>query len=453
MPQIHRLRPRASGLLSLAAACLLAALAAPPAIAQSAGEEALARLKPPICGQRPSCQLAKLWPAGHAPGGTALAVVEAHLGLKDKPEDAPEDGCREEESDNDGGREYWLVEGANAPRLVMALCNDGYGAAGRGQDTVEIGDNRMSRLQLGGSNLAWQSKRTIQLVPRKMLTVEQCGFRVGEGGSGAMTWIELSPLFARTLALDGAVFTDDNQPDDPCEVLAAHKGPGPERGFLAGTAVPLASGNMDPSRPAPELPEGATLGDCAARLLADGKTGFTVFGAPDAARVAELRFIAPDAHTLLLELYDPRPDKAAAASWIGTDHFELWASSDLEGRNRPDPATLTQIGVGLDGSLHQGVGKAKMPTLARWQARDEQDRPVTVLRLRWEDDGALVGGLLVAYSEADGGKQARIFATAPIVKNRPQYLPGLAAVPISCAPVAGRWQITANEGGLGDSEN
>ena len=418
-----------------------------------AADASLERLERPICGERKSCQIFKLWPAGRSQAGAELAVAEVRLGLADKPDDAPEDGCRSGEGDNDGGREYWLIEGSAAQHLILSLCNDGYGSSGRGEDIIDIGDNRMSRLQLGGSNDRWQEKRTIQLSPQMSLRVERCGYRASVAGTGAMSWIDVASLAARALALDSTVFTEANQPDDPCELLEAHKGPGPDPGFLAGIEVPIAEGNMDPAHPAAEFPEGAVLGGCAASLRADGKTGFVVFGTPDAARTAELRFMALDPHTLVLQLYDPRPDKSTAASWIGADHLEIWTTLDTEAVNRPDSAKLAQIGVGLDGSVHAGIGKAKMPTIARWQARDEKDRPVTVMKLGWAEDDAFAGGLLIAYSEAEGGRQARIFATAEIVKNRPQYLPDLAAVPLTCTAIAGRWEVSENPGELGGSEN
>ena len=436
-----------------AVAGLLLSLSALGGSALAASGAGLEALKPPVCGERKSCQIFKLWPAGRAPADAALAVAEVHLGLADKPEDAPEDGCRAEEGGNDGGREYWLIEGERPPRLILALCNDGYGSSGRGQDVVEIGDNRMSRLQLGGSNDRWQAKRIIQLSPQKSLAVAYCGYRASEAGTGAMTWIEIASLAARSLALDGSVFTEANQSDDPCELLEAHKGPGPDPGFLAGIDVPITEGSTDPAQPAAGFPEGTVLGGCAASMLADGKTAFVAYGTPDAARVAELRFMALDPRTLVLQLYDPRPDKSAAASWIGMDHVEIWTTLESQRVNRPDPAKLAQLGVGLDGSVHAGAGKARMPTVAHWQARDEKNRPVTVIKLRWAEDDALAGGLLVALSQAEDGRQTRIFATGQIVRNRPQYLPDLAAVPVSCADVAGRWEVTANPGELGGSEN
>ena len=48
---------------------------------------------------------------------------------------------------------------------------------------------------------------------------------------------------------------------------------------------------------------------------------------------------------------------------------------------------------------------------------------MTALRLDWADEFALASGVVIAYSQGEGGRQARLWATAPIRKNRPGYLP------------------------------
>jgi hypothetical protein len=63
-----------------------------------------------ICGARTTCAVGKTYDGGRAPGGAALAVVEVHLGLKDKPDDAPDDGCHAADDDKrDGGVEWWRL--------------------------------------------------------------------------------------------------------------------------------------------------------------------------------------------------------------------------------------------------------------------------------------------------------------------------------------------------------
>jgi len=91
---------------------------------------------------------------------------------------------------------------------------------------------------------------------------------------------------------------------------------------------------------------------------------------------------------------------------------------------------LTQIGVDLNGKVYAGVGKKEpLPAVERWQARDGAGRPVVVLRLTWPNENEFLYGIATVYSQAEGGKQARLVATAGIVKNRPIYVPDIMSLP------------------------
>src|SRR6478736_5842588 len=77
-----------------------------------------------ICQARASCTIAKTTDAGKSPAGAALSVVEVRLGLANKPDDAPPDGCRRDDGSSfDGGVEYWLLDGTAPPRQLLKLCN------------------------------------------------------------------------------------------------------------------------------------------------------------------------------------------------------------------------------------------------------------------------------------------------------------------------------------------
>jgi hypothetical protein len=71
---------------------------------------------------------------------------------------------------------------------------------------------------------------------------------------------------------------------------------------------------------------------------------------------------------------------------------------------------------------------------------------VVVLKLHWKVDEALFGGVAIAYSEAEHGRQTRIFSTGPLVRNQPLYLPNISYVPVTCGAVDGRWTVTNNPG-------
>ena len=69
--------------------------------------------------------------------------------------------------------EYWLVTGKKdpSPKLLLQLCNDGYGGAGIGEDDVQVKPNRLSHEQIGGgSESRWFVHRELQLNPPQLLT-------------------------------------------------------------------------------------------------------------------------------------------------------------------------------------------------------------------------------------------------------------------------------------------
>jgi len=404
----------------------------------------IGKIKPQICGSRATCRMSGLQSAGKSDTGVPLFVAELHFALADKPKDGPGDGCHTDNGDNDGGVEYWLIEGEK-PRLLLALCNDGYGAAGVGYDEVHIASNRFTHMQDGGSNDRWENIDTISLSPQHTLRSEYCGFRGTEPNYGVYGWVEVAHMAANQLAIDDTIEINDN--DDPCTRLKKRIGKPVEHGYLGGIAVPFASTDTG-SINANALPEkGATLGSCASVWKLDGKSGNVVFGKVDPARQAEIRFVG-DFQNLVVQIYDPRPDHGAPQSWVNTDHLELWTTTVEGFSSHVDPKAAKQIGIGLDGQVHRGLGKPVLPAVERWEATDEQNRAVVVLKLHWPTQDELAAGLGVAYSEAEGGRQTRIFATSQIVKNRPLYLPSVMVIPVACGAVNGRWEVTENPGQL-----
>ena len=169
----------------IGAAAILLAMSSP-----NARSADMAQLKPAICGARATCTVAKLTPAGKSDSGVALSVAEVHLGIAEAPD--PQFPCHNNEGTaNDGGQEYWLVEGTVKPHLLLKLCNDGYGAAGVGEDEITIGNNRFTHFQAGGSNDRWETTETIRLAPQTLLRVESCGFRGTEPDSVDVTTANL----------------------------------------------------------------------------------------------------------------------------------------------------------------------------------------------------------------------------------------------------------------------
>ena len=93
---------------------------------------------------------------------------------------------------------------------------------------------------------------------------------------------------------------------------------------------------------------------------------------------------------------------------------------------------MTQIGVTLDGKVYRGVGTAPFPSVETWPAIDEQNRTGRVLKLHWQQEYTLTYGFLLAYAQAEVGKQVRIVANAGITRNRPDYLPHNKSISDGC---------------------
>jgi hypothetical protein len=397
---------------------------------------------PSICGSRKTCRVATSTPAGKSATGSPLTVVKLTLGLKDKPEDAPDEGCRDVSGGFNGGVEYWLLAPPAQPVRLLALCNDGYGAAGVGDDRVEVQSNRLIYTQEGGSNDRWKSTRTVQLSPRRGLSIDSCAYRATSPGSGVADHADLSSLKVLSVAQDDRdpAFADK---DAGCPAVRAASNAQPGPGLFAGIAVPAVSQTAGA-----QYRSGTPLGNCAIRVGTPDTPGFGVYGTPLVQRRAELRMIALDRQTLALQLYDPQP-APSGTSWVQSDHFEIWTGKDRSHEhNRPEAAATAQIGVDLDGKVYAGVGKPAVPEVKHSKTSDESGRPVHLFELRWPDEDALAAGVAVVYSQADRGRQSYVFATTGIVRNRPLYLPAFSELPLSCGVVNGRWNVTTNSGEL-----
>jgi hypothetical protein len=393
--------------------------------------------KAAMCQARKTCVVSPLHDAGTAAGAT-LSVAELHFGLADKPDDAPDEGCIAGDYETrDGGVEYWLLEGDAAPRLILQLCNDGYGAAGVGEDEVTVGNNRFVHRQYGGSASRWDETTTESLSPLRLVNVRSCSFHSLIPGSGQLADIDPVARIARSVAVpvDPAKAEDESGengaevdcPDWPEKAVFT---PTPAKGLIAGYDLPIhivAGDSID-------LPaDGWALGDCGFTMATDGRKGFIVFGQPATATdAAEITTLAIADNELVLQVNDPTAAAATAAvagkSWIHGPHVELWLARDWDREtNPPADGNLRQIGIDLDGKVYAAKGgKDALPQVARWQAKDAAGHPVVLLRVSWAQNSyPFLAGLGLVYSQASGGKQVRMVANTGIVKNRPLYLPAL----------------------------
>ena len=394
--------------------------------------------KTAMCQSRKSCVVAPLLHNAGSSAVGALSVAELHFGIADKSDGAPDEGCIAGDDDKrDGGVEYWLLEGTEPPRLLLQLCNDGYGAAGIGEDEVTVAENRFTHRQYGGSASRWEETTTQSLSPLQLINVRSCSFHTLIPGSGSLADIDPVARIVRsvTVRTDPAKAEDESDengadvgcPDWPEKAAFA---PTLAEGLIAGYDLPIHNLAGD----ATALPaDGWALGNCGFTMATDGRNGFIVFGQPAAtADAAEITVLAIADNELVLQIYDPTAAAAAAAaagkSWIHGPHVELWLAPDWDKEtNPPADDSLHQIGIDLDGKVYAAKGgKDALPQVARWETNDAAGHPVVLLRVTWAQDSyPFLAGLGLVYSQASGGKQARLVANTGIVKNRPLYLPGL----------------------------
>jgi hypothetical protein len=393
--------------------------------------------KATICGKRSTCKLVAIYSAG------TLQVAEFLFGVKDKPDDAPDDGCKTADGGDppNGGTEYWLLNGAK-PTNVLALCNDGYGAAGMGEDNVSFSANRMVHVQNGGSSWRWDSTDTLSLVPLRVLSQASCSFHNVEPNTGTLDEVDFVNFRSKEIRKDPGAKWNDADSDIGCPdvkpVAFAKLKPVPGDKLVA--AYPLMTPGNGNDLGIQNISAGTVLGSCAMTLSTDGANGFLTFGKPaDAAHAAQMRVLAVNSKTLLLQIHDPVAAPAPAGkSWISGAHAEVWLKGSYDdSEGAPKRSELGQIAIDLDGTLHT-VGMATPPQVKRWTGKDEKGRSVTVLLLAWADDA---GSMAISYSQAENGKQARLVTNVAMVRGVPAYIPGVLGMQNTCAVRGGRVEL------------
>lgn len=438
--------PKLALVFGLALPILLAAIAPAPAANITASQLAA------ICGQRSRCDVADTHDAGKAVDGEPRLVVQLRLSLADKPKDGPDDGCRND-SDRDGGTEYWVFNGRQPPVRLLDLCNDGYGASGVGEDEVEIEDNRLTHIQHGGSSWRWSSSTAYRLQPLMRLETTDCSFHTGSPASGTLTHADMWNLRLRSFTFDSRDPAGADEIGCP-EDVPQTPSPRPAAGILSAYPLP-GFGPGEDTRQIRQIPTGAALLDCALTISTDAANGFVVYGQPAKADAAEMKIAVDSASSLVVQVFDPLAKaNQYASSWVHQPHVELWrvpSSADtLAGYAHPK--TVEQIGIDLNGKPWPGLNVAKLPQIERWAAMDERGREVVVMRVSWTEDNALSWGIAAVYSQADRGRQTRLVATTGIERNRPLFLPPARRFDRDCSLQNGQWkanplpEITATGG-------
>lgn len=376
-----------------------------------------------LCGDRSPCSVRRNRPAGRAPDGVALNVVSLDLGVHaadDSTDAAPGPGGdlqEEERVDTTMGPsgtgfachayEYWLVTGAPsvAPRLLAKACNDGYGAAGVGQDVITVGDNAFTLEHSGGSNWRWGSTHKLTLAPLRILSTTSEGrWTVGpnteetswdwEKFKGTVTWY--SP---------------------PCEADGVPPPADSPRGadyeYLPIPRVEIEAAFRDGGF------RDVALGACAVDIDGTGDRGH-LFGEKTPREAASLRAVLSKQDELFIEVRDAQPS-GASARWVADDHVELWLSSTQRSYSNQclAPAEApAQWGIRIaDGKVFAGYGSPRTSVLV--VERAAKDAGVVRFRVGLPKG---IARITVAYSDGDGRRQRSLFGTSAAKKGLSESL-------------------------------
>lgn len=383
----------------------------------------------PLCANRAPCRVEETLDAGKDEQGRAMQVKHLALGWANV-ETASESlgrrfgpGGRVAEGSRGEGRceaaEWWLVRPSKPAQLLLSVCNDGYGAAGVGEDTVTVGDNFFTHSQTGGSRERWNLTRTLKLSPPRLMSeVQRSSDAMDPEKENGESW--------DFEELRGEIYRSA----PTCEKGEASLG---ER-----TLPYLPQVQVDKAY----LQGGwkqAGLGEC----------GFTsgnfLLGNQDDPKDASLKalLVAPD--TLLVEVHDDKWT-GPSAKWLNDDHVEVWLAPEppqsLTGCGKPAKEQLpSQWGIRIaDGKVFPAFGSpTRMPQVERAELPGKKGYVLKVtLPTPFQ-------GISVVYSDSDSGKKQELMLATSLVKfGRPETLNPVRVVPpaeATCAVKNGQLSV------------
>jgi hypothetical protein len=319
--------------------------------------------------------------------------------------------------------EYWLTVGASgpSPQLLAVACNDGYGASGVGEDVLTVGDNAFTRSQHGGSAWRWSWTQKLTLAP----------LRVASSSWGSSWSVSVN---VQEGSWDWERFGgEESWYSPPCDAKGEPPAePEPPTKPYADVLVPRVS--LDEGFRTQAFRE-TSLGACAVDIDGTGTRGYLTFGEKGDREAASLRAVLSDHDELFVEVRDARPTGPSGSPlrWVAADHLEVWLAADrgdatspcLDRKRKPPQ----QWGVRLaDGQVFAGYGQPspKALTVERAAAGPGVVRFKIALPPKQT-------GITVAYSDGDGKKQRRVFATSPARKGVPESLGAVFDVPAARA--------------------
>jgi hypothetical protein len=382
------------------------------------------------CKAQSGCLVAQQTAAGQGQDGEDITVTE--LVYRAPPAESWAAGleCR------DGYREFWVVADGTES-LLLELCNDGYGASGVGEDAIEIGSNRLTHGQSGGSAWRWGSEIIYQLSPLGILNERSDGYwTLGANYSiDQWDWTDYSDGENEWWApfCDEQGYVPDNEGALPDDAEIQH--------YLAIPQLP------ESAVPATMLD--ASLGNCSLTLSTEIGRGWIVHGEEEeaAADQAWMRLLAYEPNRLAVSV---RLHKVLSGgkSWLSDDHIEIWQAplTSYGDACLDQQAPARQWAVRLsDGAVFAAHGDpATLPkVLARHSTVDSQSGVIVTTHLELPEP---IENLTVVLSRGDGKKKQRwLLASSDLSFGKPWTLGRTYRIPedaASCAISEGRLDVT-----------
>ncbi|MGC4086897.1 MAG: hypothetical protein QM756_03155 [Polyangiaceae bacterium] len=343
-------------------------------------------------------------PAGRDSDKRALSVVSISLGKKSpEPEAAEAFG-------NCEPIEYWMVArsklGIVETELLRELCNDGYGASGVGEDTIEVKPNQFSHQQYGGSAWRWSETQVLQLVPRRIIELgEFSNWNLGPNRtSSSWNWESFSGSAGAFTPLCGP--DEQPLPDEDADAI--------EGKTFNWVLIPVV--DVDTAYSTDGWKQVA-LGACAASV-GGAPPQYLIHGERDGDADSRFSVVGLNDGSFVVEIHDDHWVLSAKRQ-LFEDHLELWlgdeggagagagAHCDAKPTKKPE-----QWGISLrDGSVFSGYGA---PAAERLQAElGPRDQGSVRLRVRPRDP---VKGITFVYSDSDDGlKQKALLASSGLL--------------------------------------
>lgn len=403
-----------------------------------------------LCQDKNLCKLLRNWDAGRDAANQPMQIVEITLNstiteaLKTSQSYYDENDERQCEP-----LQYWFVQptlvdtkAQNAdPTLLLELCNDGYGAAHIGEDTIEVSPNRFTHSQMGGSASRWSQTTTIELPSFRLLEESTNGWHnlFRERDNTIWNWTNMTgqnngftPGCEDNEIEDREKEDPDNYAYEPILVFPSLPKDFRNNGWKntrLDTCSTLVSSSIDP--------------DYSKSQSSYFGTGFITHGDvhehPDADRHTDASFKVVMASPT--EIYVEITDNIwieTAPSILHADHLELWARTETV-CPKATTKNLFQWGITLDGKVQTLYGKpAQSPTAERVLVKVDGTTKTYRFKITLPE---AYDAITLVYSDSDNGtQQERLIATSRI-KYRDQFTLGQVK---EISPDTGTCQIQNN---------